>query len=190
MRRIIDIKLVEQYYTVTEDGMLWSRTKGRWMKPQRNASGYVFYFLVYGVDKPCWVFAHTLVALKYIGEPPSLKHEIDHIDDSRVNNHYSNLRWVTHSENVKKGFDNGRVGWWLGKSREAYHVGLETRMKMSNAKKKRIKFDGDDGKVIYYDSIEDASKGLKTYRKRVYLSIRDGVAFGGGLLSVVDEVGV
>jgi hypothetical protein len=41
---------------------------------------------------------HTLVALLFIGENPTVEHTIDHIDNDRGNNVPENLRWATKSE--------------------------------------------------------------------------------------------
>jgi hypothetical protein len=186
MKRIADINEIENYYTVTEDGMVWSKIRNRWLKPQVNRCGYVFYFISYGIDRPSWMFAHTLVALKYIGLPLTIKHEIDHFDDNRMNNHYSNLRWVTHSENTLKvgARNSGRPGYWLGKHRSP--ASLETKLKMANAKKKRVQFEFMDKKIVY-DSIDDAASGIDTYRKRIYLCIKNEVMFKGGYLSFIKD---
>jgi len=42
---------------------------------------------------------HKLVALAFIGEVPDGK-EIDHIDRSKDNNNHSNLRYISHHENI------------------------------------------------------------------------------------------
>ena len=44
------------------------------------------------------IFNHRLVANAFIPNPDN-KPQIDHIDRNRTNNHISNLRWVTQSEN-------------------------------------------------------------------------------------------
>lgn len=41
---------------------------------------------------------HRLVAKAFVENPRNLK-EVDHIDTNKDNNVYTNLRWVTHSEN-------------------------------------------------------------------------------------------
>lgn len=51
---------------------------------------------------------HHLVAHCYISERPSKNYEIDHIDQNRSNNHYTNLRWVTHAENMRYKCKNKR----------------------------------------------------------------------------------
>jgi hypothetical protein len=185
-KREVDIARIEQYYTVADDGMVWSKIRDRWLKPQVNSSGYVFYFISYGVDKPCWMFSHTLVALKYIGLPPSPRHEIHHIDGNRMDNNYHNLAWVTHSENQQLSYADGRkrATWWLSEYRVP--ATLETRMKMSNAKKKRVRFEFQDN-VMIYESIDDACSQLDTYRKKIYLCIKGGKSFKGGYLSFIGE---
>lgn len=51
-------------------------------------------------------FVHTLVASAFISNPNN-KLEIDHIDANSFNNHVSNLRWATSSENTRFAFDLG-----------------------------------------------------------------------------------
>lgn len=189
MRRsqVIDIDEISKYYVITEDGRVYSKIRNRWLKPRVNLNGYVFYSICcqgsrYGV---LGAFAHTLVALKYLGNPPSEKHEVDHIDNDRGNNHYTNLQWVTHSQNMLKAYrDDGRHSYWLGKKKGA--LDILTRMKMANAKKKRVQYVLGDSSIVF-DSIEEASSGLNTYRKKIYLCIRDSRPFRGGMLSFVQD---
>tara|TARA_R110001599_G_scaffold15689_1_gene65255 strand:+ start:788 stop:1048 length:261 start_codon:yes stop_codon:yes gene_type:complete len=42
---------------------------------------------------------HRLVAETFLANDNNLP-QVDHIDRCRFNNHISNLRWVTHSENM------------------------------------------------------------------------------------------
>ncbi|MBQ3720271.1 MAG: HNH endonuclease [Fibrobacter sp.] len=43
---------------------------------------------------------HRIVAVAFLGEPPTDQHVVDHIDTNRQNNRPENLRWVTKLENV------------------------------------------------------------------------------------------
>jgi len=193
MKRSAELNIfeIEKYYTITEDGRVWTKVMNRWLRPHDNIYGYIFYSISKGVDHPITVFAHTLVALKYIGQPPSPRHEIDHIDDNKANNHYTNLRWVTHSENILKAYANGRNHYWLGKTHQSPDI--MTRMKMANAKKKRVRFLF-DGMEAIFDSIDNAAQSLDTYRKKIYRCIKDNTPFLDkhtptftGILSFIEE---
>jgi hypothetical protein len=43
---------------------------------------------------------HRLVAITFLGSPPSPDHLVAHNDGTRRNNHHSNLRWATQKENL------------------------------------------------------------------------------------------
>jgi hypothetical protein len=95
----VEIKKIEWWYNIQEDGNLYSKITNKILKCRPNNVGYLrFYFPQYG----CYEYVHRLVIYKYIGEPPSAEHEVDHIDNNKLNNHYTNLRWVTHRENCIK----------------------------------------------------------------------------------------
>lgn len=60
------------------------------------------------VDKVKSYFnVHRLIALCFIGNPPSDLHEINHIDGNPKNNFVENLEWVTKSYNIKHSWDIG-----------------------------------------------------------------------------------
>lgn len=68
--------------------------------------GYPRYNLrVFGVYES--KYAHQLVAETFIPNPDN-KPEINHIDSNRMNNHVSNLEWVTRKENVRHCINAGR----------------------------------------------------------------------------------
>lgn len=48
---------------------------------------------------------HRLVASYFVEKIDSKQH-VDHIDCNKLNNHYSNLRWCTHAENIHFAWDN------------------------------------------------------------------------------------
>ncbi|NMB83287.1 MAG: HNH endonuclease [Ignavibacteria bacterium] len=182
---VLDIREIEKYYSISEDGMVYSHIRKRWLRPQVNNYGYVHYCLTFGVPRVMWVFAHTLVALKYIGAPPTERHEIDHLDENKQNNHYSNLVWRTHAENILESYRRGRRGHWLGRNKPS--PSLETMLLMANAKKKPVVY-VKDGVEIPFGSIGEASAGLGTYRKAVYRAIKDGVELKGGILYFIKDI--
>lgn len=71
------------------------------------SKGYLRYHL-YMNGKRIYVYAHRLVLETFIGKPPTLEHQCAHWDGNPLNNHYSNLRWATASENTKDKVRHGR----------------------------------------------------------------------------------
>jgi len=84
-------------YLIYEDGRVYSKYTKRFMKPKNNGTGYLHLGLSKN-GKRKFHSVHRLVAIHYIPNPHNKK-EVDHIDRNKENNHVSNLRWATHSEN-------------------------------------------------------------------------------------------
>ena len=51
-------------------------------------------------------YVHRLVGEIYIPNPDNLP-QIDHKDTNKLNNHYTNLEWVTNKENMDRAISNG-----------------------------------------------------------------------------------
>ena len=87
-----------EYYTIYENGDIWSDYKKGLLKPSLNNMGY-YKVNLYKDGKVYYKKIHRLLAIAFIPNPEN-KLEIDHIDRVRTNNNLSNLRWVTHKENM------------------------------------------------------------------------------------------
>ena len=92
-------------YEVSENGVVRRRIKSPTghtdeRKPYLTSTGYLYLVLRQpGSRKGMAIAVHRLVALAFLGKPPSLEHAVAHSDGDKLNNHYSNLRWATRSEN-------------------------------------------------------------------------------------------
>lgn len=60
---------------------------------------------------------HRLVALAFLGKPPTRSAHVDHVDGNRQNNRPANLRYMSASDNARRG-SNYR---WHGSNPEAFN---------------------------------------------------------------------
>lgn len=80
------------------------QSKERIIKAHVGVQGYVQYVLrVQYTGKS--TTAHRLVALHFIPNPLNLP-QVNHIDSDKINNHHTNLEWVTNAQNVQHCYDN------------------------------------------------------------------------------------
>lgn len=88
-------------YFVREDGKIINK-HGKKLSPYDNGSGY----LVVGLNikrKRTSKSIHRILAECFIPNPDNLS-DVDHIEGDRRNNSLSNLRWLTHGENIRHSY--------------------------------------------------------------------------------------
>lgn len=86
-------------YLVSESGLVQSPRYHIPLKGTVTPKGYVAVSVMLS-GKPKIFRAHRLVATAFLGMAPSSKHQVNHKDGNKLNNHVSNLEWVTSQENV------------------------------------------------------------------------------------------
>jgi hypothetical protein len=106
-----DIPGFEGLYTISEYGEIRGvrrvGSSGRSLRPGLSTAGYLQVVLYPGdgtrVQRPI----HRLVLEAFVGPAPEGAMAL-HADDDKVNNHVSNLRWGSRSENALDAVRNGR----------------------------------------------------------------------------------
>lgn len=101
----LTLKQYDDMYYVSEYGDIYSTYSKKFLKHNIDKDGY------HRVDiHKKHMKIHKLVYLTWIGEIPYGK-QVNHIDDNKNNNHYSNLYAGTQKENIQDCCKNGhRVG--------------------------------------------------------------------------------
>ena len=91
-------------YRISEHGDVYSTRKQKLLSVYKQGGCYGYKRVVLTAPEidPKTIYQHILVASHFIGPKPSDKHKVIHKDDDRFNNHYTNLKWVTHSANMIK----------------------------------------------------------------------------------------
>ena len=102
-----DIKGYEGLYAVTEDGQIWSYRSKKFLKPNKNTSGYL-YVILYKDENKKHYFIHRVVAENFIPNPENLL-QVNHIDENKTNNAIENLEWCTPVYNTNYGTRNKRA---------------------------------------------------------------------------------
>lgn len=163
------LKEIKGYYpyAINEIGLVYNTKTGKWLKPYVQRSGYVSYHIKGG-----HVYAHRLVAIAYLTDPPQdgLKYEIDHIDCNKENNNYTNLHWVTHSNNIRNALQ--LKGNWLTGMKKGTKFSTSHKKKLSEAHKQKVGLYVDGILVKVCNSVQDTANYLGVTRTYVYCHMK------------------
>lgn len=178
-KKYIDIAAIEQCYTIEEDGAVWSKAINRYLKPTRNSVGY---FMVH-ISRPYylgWIAVHRLVATKYLGQCPEKK-ETSHKDGIKENNHWTNLEYITHADNIIKSYrEHGRRITYGAKG----HIhSWETKQLMALRKEKAVV----SNMGMEWRSLRECAEHFGVDRKVIYRCLYNGRLIGGMELRFKDD---
>ena len=108
-------------YLVSHNGQVFSLFQGGitrirrrtplLLRPWKDEDGYLHVGISNGCGKHKRFSIHRLVALTFIGEPPTPLHEVRHLDGNPAHNFYLNLAWGTDQENSNDTVRHGRSSY-------------------------------------------------------------------------------
>ena len=149
-----DIEGYEGLYKVSNHGEVWSVRKQGLLKKNDGEKNY--YRVTLSKNKKKKQFnIHRLVATHFI-DNPFKKPCVNHLDENKTNNHYSNLEWVTHKENSNWGTRNNRIKESL-KHSPKWESYTKRRINKGNSKP-IVGVNIDNGEIVEFPSIREASR--------------------------------
>lgn len=124
---MIEWRVIEGFplYEISNTGVLrsWRKKERFWRNPDsspgkrdtpvelsgtKTAKGYTAFILRGEDGRPARRLCHRLVALAFLGPPPTPNHtDVAHNDGNPGNNSVENLRWATHRDNQLDMFKHG-----------------------------------------------------------------------------------
>lgn len=87
-------------YIIYDNGDVIDLKRDRYVTKEINKKGYVYVRLKHVNGKRQHVFVHRLVAWEFIPNPENKK-TVNHEDGNKTNNHWTNLSWMTHDEQME-----------------------------------------------------------------------------------------
>lgn len=95
-------------YFVSENGQVFSqmRTSPSILMPHLSRKGYLTVCIKVSKGRYGTAFVHGLVAHAFLGEKPAGM-QVNHKDANKLNNHFTNLEYVTPKENINHAIKNG-----------------------------------------------------------------------------------
>ncbi len=131
------------HYEICEDGdvrrVTPMKTRKSMIYPKgRIIGGYRRYKLIANDGRKFTILAHRLVCEAWHGPAP-IGYQVAHWDGSRLNNHFTNLRWATAAENME---DQKRHGTW-----PSGQLNGRARLNEDQIKQIRAKYTGKRGQI-------------------------------------------
>lgn len=90
-------------YEIYEDGRIWSYKRKKFLKPKLEKDGYQRVGLYDNKWKRKWYFVHRVVYESVSGEQIPKGLDVNHINETKTDNRFSNLNLMTRKENINWG---------------------------------------------------------------------------------------
>lgn len=133
--------ILSNTYSISEDGEIKNIETGRTISQREDKDGYMVCNLSTTNKRQQTFKVHRLVALMYVeNDNPEVKVQVNHKDENKKNNHYSNLEWCTLHYNI--------------------NYGLRTKKAITPRERAIIIKNENTGDVVKFESIASACRML------------------------------
>ena len=133
--------ILSNTYSISEDGEIKNIKTGRTISQREDKDGYMVCNLSTTNKRQQTFKVHRLVALMYVeNDNPEVKVQVNHKDENKKNNHYSNLEWRTLHYNI--------------------NYGLRTKKAITPRERAIIIKNENTGDVVKFESIASACRML------------------------------
>ena len=133
--------ILSNTYSISEDGEIKNIKTGRTISQREDKDGYMVCNLSTTNKRQQTFKVHRLVALMYVeNDNPEVKVQVNHKDENKKNNHYSNLEWCTLHYNI--------------------NYGLRTKKAITPRERAIIIKNENTGDVVKFESIASACRML------------------------------
>lgn len=133
--------IMSNKYSINEFGVVKNLLTNKEISQREDKDGYMVLNLTVTSGRQQTFKVHRLVALCFVdNDDPAVKTQVNHKDENKKNNHYSNLEWCTHRYNI--------------------NYGLRTIKAISNKQTKVICKNVSTNDTVIFDSISSASRFL------------------------------
>lgn len=152
-------KMVKDYedYSVSSFGRVRNDKTDKIMKPSKNTQGY-YQVGLYKNGKEKKHRVNRLVAIAFLPNHDN-KPMVDHIDENKMNNNITSLRWATRSQNgYNKGKQKNNMTGFNG-------VSLHKGSQKYNA---QININGKNTHLGLFQTTEDASQAYEAKAKEIH----------------------
>ena len=95
----------EGLYSIDEHGNVLNDKTGKQLKQFTDSKRGYMKIKLYKNSVPTTFFIHRLVAIVFVDGDTSLT--VNHIDGNKLNNHVSNLEFISNADNLKHSFASG-----------------------------------------------------------------------------------
>lgn len=171
-------EIIEEFksygYSILSSGTVIGK-KGKLVKLSKGTTGYYQINAYSGGKRVKTFLVHRLVAAAFIPNPKNLP-EVNHKDGDKSNNHFTNLEWVSRSENIKHGIATGLIPKsMVGRTGSKHCRSIPVVMYGITGDSCWFESTGDAARKTGYSakSIQDACSGkLKTYKGMKWRYIR------------------